>query len=200
MVNLKKLYLAYKISKNPQKVGDFALLKSDLFGARANRSTEAKMQSVRGYYPAIDLEKLSQLPPQTFGYEYARYMQKNKLQPIKISPEFAEIAKGNVFATRYAVTHDMFHLLLGFDTSYAGEIGVLAFAVEQSYSRMLNFSLFPAMVIYAAIAPRQFKSILANMRRGKQMAQKARFLLNYRFEDNWSLPIDTVRSDLGIEC
>ena len=200
MVDLKKLYLVYKVFKNPEKAGDFALLKSDFFGARANRSTEAKMQSVKGYYPAIDLEKLSQLPPQTFGYEYARYMQKNKLQPIKISPELADIARDNVFAARYAITHDMFHLLLGFDTSYAGEIGVLAFAVEQNYSRMLNFSLFPAMVIYSAIAPTQFKFILANMQRGKHKAQKARFLLNYRFEDNWSLPIDTVRSDLGINC
>ena len=199
MVNFKKLYLAYKTFKNPQKIGDFALLKSDLFGARANRTTEAKMQSVRGYYPAIDLKKLSQLPPQTFGYEYARYMQQNKLQPIKISPEFAEVAHNNVFATRYAVTHDMFHLLLGFDTTYAGEIGVLAFAVEQNYSRMLNFSLFPALIIYSAIAPTQFKSILANMRRGRKMAQKARFLLNYRFEDNWAKPIDTVRSNLNIE-
>ena len=200
MVNLNKLYLAYKISKNPEQAGDFALLKSSAFGARANRLTEAKMQSVRGYYPEIDLEKLSQLPLGTFGYEYARYMQKNKLQPIKISPEFAEIARSNVFATRYAVTHDIFHLLLGFDTSYAGEIGVLAFAVEQNYSRMLNFSLFPAMVIYSAIAPTQFRSILANIRRGKQMARKASFLLNYRFEDYWTKPIDTVRLDLGIEC
>ena len=200
MVNFKKLYLAYKISKNPERAGDFALLKSSAFGARANRATEAKMENVRGYYPAIDLEKLSQLSPQTFGYEYVCYLQENKLQPIKISPELAEIACDNVFAARYAVTHDMFHVLLGFDTSYAGEIGVLAFAVEQNYSRMLNFSLFPATIIYLAIAPKQFKFILANMRRGKQMAQKTRFLLNYRFEDYWSLPIDTVRSDLGIKC
>ena len=200
MINFNKLYLAYKISKNPERAGDFALLKSTAFGARANRRTEAKMQSVRGYYPEIDLEKLSQLLPGTFGYEYARYMQENKLRPIKISSKFAEIAQNNVFATRYAVTHDIFHVLLGFDTSYAGEIGVLAFAVEQNYSRMLNFSLFPAMVIYSAIAPNQLKSILANVRRGKQMARKASFLLNYRFEDYWTKPIDTVRSDLGIEC
>lgn len=199
MINLKQLYLAYKISKNPERAGDFALIKSNVFGARANRSTEAKMQSVKGYYPEINLQKLGQLPPVTFGYEYARYMQENKLQPIQISPELAEIAQSNVFATRYAVTHDMFHVLLGFDTSYAGEIGVLAFAVEQNYSRMLNFSLFPAAVIYSAIAPTQFKSILANIYRGKQMAKKATFLLNYRFEDYWATPIATIRSNLGIE-
>ena len=76
---------------------------------------------------------------------------------------------------------------------------MLAFAASQNYSRMLNLSLLAAMFIYPAIAPTQFKSIVANVRRGKQMANKASFLLNYRFEDYWTKSIDTLRSELGIE-
>ena len=89
------------------------------------------MQQVIGYYPPIDLKKLSQLPEGTFGREYAHHLRDNNLKPLNISPELHDVAKRNVFALRYAVTHDIFHVLLEFDTSYAGEIGVLAFATEQ---------------------------------------------------------------------
>ena len=135
-IKFKRLYQGFQAYKNSENLGDFALLKADAFGAKANPAIVEKMQQVKGYHPAIDLSKLRQLPPGTFGYEYASYMLHNQLRPLNISPELEDIAQNNVFALRYAVTHDMFHVLLGFDTSYAGEIGVLAFAVEQKYSKL----------------------------------------------------------------
>ncbi|WP_019506062.1 Coq4 family protein [Pleurocapsa sp. PCC 7319] len=197
-IDFKKLYLASKISKNSERAGDFALLKSDALGVRANPEIKAKMTLVKKYYPAINLEELSQLPLGTFGHEYALHMQKNKLKPLKISSEFSEIADSNVFALRYAVTHDIFHVLLGFDTSYAGEIGVLAFATEQNYSRSLKLGLLFAILLYPVLAPNQLKVIFANLRKGKQMARKANFLLNYRFEDYWAKPITVLRYELNL--
>ncbi|WP_019509001.1 Coq4 family protein [Pleurocapsa sp. PCC 7319] len=197
-INFKKLYLAYQISKNHERVGDFVLLKADAFGAQANPEIEAKMMQVQGYYPEIDLEELKQLSSGTLGYEYARYMEENQLTPLKVSPEMSELAERNVFALRYAVTHDIFHILLGFDTSYAGEIGVLAFAAEQNYSRTLKLSLFPAILIYSVVAPTQLKAMFANLRQGKQMAKRSKFLLNYRFEDHWTKPIAKLRSELNL--
>lgn len=179
-------------------MGDFALLKADALGAKANPEITEQMEKVIGYHPFIDLVQLSQLPPGTFGYEYALHMQKNKLQPINISPELEEIAQNNVFALRYAVTHDIFHVLLGFDTSYAGEIGVLAFAVEQNYSRSQKISLWIAQFLYPILAPQQFKAIFASVQKGKQMGKKADFLLNYCFEDYWTEPLSMVKDRLGI--
>lgn len=60
--------LAYK---NSGKFGDFALLKSDFFGAKLSSDVIAKLQPLEGYHPPIDLDKLSQYPPGTFGQEYA---------------------------------------------------------------------------------------------------------------------------------
>jgi len=126
-------------------------------------------------------------------------LQKNKLKPLNISPELAEIGQNNLFALRYAVTHDMFHVLLDFDTSYAGEIGVLAFAVAQKYSKLQNISLAIAQILYPLLAPRQLKAIFTKIYRGKRMGKQARFLLNYRFEDCWSKPLDSLRQELGIK-
>ncbi len=69
------------------------------------------MQQFKGYYPTINLAELKQLPVDSFGYQYAEFMQINNLQPLNISPALADIAQRNVFALRYAVSHDIFHVL-----------------------------------------------------------------------------------------
>ena len=197
-LNCKSLYKAYKALKKSEYLGDFAVLKADGLGAKSNHKIEAKMLSVRGYYPSINLQELIELPLDTFGYHYALYMQRNRLKPLDISPGLAEIATNNVFALRYAVTHDMFHVLLDFDTSYAGEIGVLAFAVAQKYNKLQSLGLPIATLIYVILAPGQIKAIFANRQRGKFMGQKANFLLNYRFEDHWTETLTSLRKKLNI--
>lgn len=199
MIKLKRIFQAIKALNNSENIGDFALLKADALGAKANSAIATKMQSVRGYYPQINLAQLAQLPKGTFGYEYAQFMEQNKLQTINISPELAEIADKNVFAVRYAITHDIFHVLLGFDTTYAGEMGVLAFAVEQKYSNSQKISLWLAQLLYPILAPHQTKAMFANKRRGQALAKKAIFLLNYRFEEHWTEPLITIRKKLNID-
>ncbi|MBD6620600.1 hypothetical protein FNW02_33740 [Komarekiella sp. 'clone 1'] len=190
-----KAVLAYKDSEN---LGDFAILKSNLLGAKASLEVASKLQQVMGYHPPINLETLSQYSQGTFGREYAHHMQVNNLKPLNISPELEDIARRNVFSLRYIVTHDIFHVLLGFDTSYAGEIGVLAFAAEQKYSKSLKISLLFATVLYPILAPQQIKTIFANLKKGRELGKKADFLLGYRFEDYWKEPINEVRKRLGL--
>lgn len=190
-----KALIAAKKSGN---LGDFAILKSELFGAKISPEISAKLQSVEGYHPPIDLDKLSQYPPGTLGRAYADHMQINHLKPLIISPDLAEIAKRNVFALRYVVTHDIFHVLLGFDTSYAGEIGVLAFASEQNYSKSLKISLWIAKWLYPLIARQQISEILSNLKKGQYLGKKNDCLLSYRFEEHWKEEITDLRNKLNL--
>ncbi len=184
LIKFKQLYQAKRAYKSGN-LGDAAILKADAFGSKVNPEVESKLQQVVGYHPPIDLEKLSQYPKGSFGWEYAHHMKVNHLKPFNVSPELEDIAKSNVFALRYAVTHDIFHVLLGFDTSYAGEIGVLAFAAEQNYSPSLVTSLRIARVLYPILAPSQIKAIFASLRKGQELGNKAKFLLGIRFEEYW---------------
>jgi ubiquinone biosynthesis protein COQ4 len=190
-----KALLAYK---NSQNYGDFAILKSDLLKAKAEPAVASRLKEVVGYHPYIDLNDLSQYPEGTFGREYANHMLKNNLKPFNISPELEDVAQRNVFALRYVVTHDIFHLLLGFDTSYAGEIGVLAFATAQNYSKSLKTSFWLAKLLYPIIAPKQRKAIFANIQKGLEIGKKAQFCLGYRFEEHWKEPIDKIRNRLEL--
>ena len=194
-LNRIKTALAYKNSPN---IGDFAILKSDILGATVSPEVTDKLQNVVGYHPLIDLDKLIEYPEGSFGRKYAEHMKRNNLQSISISPELEDIAQRNVFALRYAVTHDIFHALLGFDTSYAGEIGVLAFAAAQNYSKSLKIGLWFAKILYPIVAPRQIKAIIVNQRKGKELGQKAKFLLGYRFEEHWNEALSKVKEDLGL--
>ena len=178
--------------------GDFAILKADAFGARANPEVLARLQSVVGYYPPIDLEFLATLPSGSLGYEYARHMRSLALQPLTVSPALEEVARRNVFALRYAITHDIFHVLLGFDTSYAGEMGVLAFAVAQGYSPLQRPALWIATILYPLLAPGQIRAIFENRRAGLRLGREARFLLGYRFEEMWERPLLEVAQELGL--
>ena len=198
MWNKLKQIKALQAYKNSENYGDFAILKSDLFGAKVNPTVEAKLQYVVGYHPHINLEELSKYPQGTFGREYAEHMRENNLKPFNISPELEDIARRNVFALRYVVTHDIFHLLLGFDTSYAGEIGVLAFAAAQNYSKSLKISLWLAKFLYPIIAPKQRKAIFANVEKGLELGKKAQFLLGYRFEEHWKESINEIRIRLEL--
>ncbi len=92
------------------------------------------------------------------------------------------MAKRNVFALRYVVAHDILHVLLGFDTTYAGEISVLAFAAQQNYSPFLKISLAIAKGLYPFLPPWQLKHIFANVRQGQELGKVAKFLLGIRFE------------------
>ncbi|NJL78043.1 MAG: hypothetical protein HC836_08765 [Richelia sp. RM2_1_2] len=198
MLNKFKQIQAALAYKNSQNYGDFAILKSDILGAKISKEVADKLQNVVGYHPKIDLDKLIQYPQGTFGREYAEHMKINNLQPLNISSELEEVAQRNVFALRYVITHDIFHVLLNFDTSYAGEIGVLAFAAAQNYSKSLKVSLWLAKLLYPIIAPRQFRAIVANREKGQELGENANFLLGYRFEEHWEESLNRVRKHLGL--
>ena len=94
--------------------------------------------------------------------------------------------------------HDIFHILLGFDTSYAGEMGVFGFTVGQNYSKMLKLVEPIILLIFCFIAPTQIKKIWECDRRGKALGKQAQCLLIYPFEENWTRPIIDIRSELGL--
>jgi ubiquinone biosynthesis protein Coq4 len=125
-------------------------------------------------------------------------MKQHNIQPLEISPDLREEADRSPFALRYTVTHDIFHILLGFDTSYAGEMGVFGFTVGQNYSKMLKVVEPLILLLFCVIRPFQIEKIWSCDRLGKVLGRQADCLLNYRFEENWARPINDVRAELGL--
>lgn len=180
------------------EAGDIAYLKIELLRIGGSSTLLAKLQVLRDRNSTLDLEELTQLPEGTLGYEYARHLKQHNIQPLEISPDLIEAAKTNPFALRYIATHDIFHVLLGFDTSYAGEIGVLGLTIGQNYSKFLNAYEPIVKHLYPLIFRSQAEQIRTNLGRGKAIGEQAECLLVYPFEDNWSRPIEDVRAELRL--
>lgn len=178
--------------------GDFALLKAELFGTKAPPEIDKKLNLVKGYRPQIDIPALSQLPENTFGRHYANWMIEQNLTPFVISEDLTDIADRNTLAMRYAITHDMIHVLTGFDTSYAGEIGVLSFAVAQNYSPQFKTGLKIASILYPILSLGKFQSIKRAKLMGGELGHQAKFILGERLEDYFKEDLDTLRRQLSL--
>ena len=198
MATFKRFIKAIKDYYQQGEAGDIAYLKIELLRIGGSPELLAKLEGLEDYYPTVDLEELAQLPEGTLGYEYAQHMNQNGIHPLRISDDLIEAARANPFALRFTATHDIFHILLGFDTSYAGEIGVLGFTIGQGYSKFLNAYEGVVKHIYPLIFPSQAKQIRANLKRGKAIGEQAQCLLAYPFELNWSRLIEDLRAELGL--
>jgi ubiquinone biosynthesis protein COQ4 len=197
----KSLRRAIQMYRNKGPIGDMALLKADAFGVRGTRETESRLDAVRGHAPPLDLEALRDLPEGTLGREYARLLDLGGYEPFTVSPAIEpDLLARNAFAYRLQITHDMFHVLTGFDTSYAGEIGVLAFTTAQDYTHVQRYLAMPlALLLYPLLAPRQIRAIYRCAWQGWRMGKRASFLIAERLEDWLARPVAELRAELGIE-
>ncbi len=92
-----------------------------------------------------DVPALLELPADTLGGAYARFMTERSLSPESIPHLQARTDLEYVIAHFYE-THDLWHVLTGFDTSASGEAGLQAFYVAQNES-FLPFFLLSAILL-----------------------------------------------------
>ena len=177
------------------------MLKTDLVGADVFPHLRAKLDPVRGYHPRLDLDALAALPPDTFGYAYARFLRENHLSPFVLTDATTpELAARNAFGIRYAITHDMFHVLLGYDTRWPGELGVLGFAVGQGYTPWQRLGAALAWLLYPLLSGFQLGALWRAWTRGVRLGRAAPFLLGVRLEDRMATPLTELRAELGLSA
>ncbi len=175
--------------KEPTK-GDAAILKAEALGRRTPPALAQRLREVTGFVPRVDMGQLRALPPDTFGNAYARHMDALALDPFVISDWVkAEVIERQVFLVRLTACHDMLHVLLGFDVSIAGEMGVFAFTAAQRYLVAQRVGLWLVKLLYPVRYPFQAREILAAIRHGEAAARGARDVLAVRLEDFWRVPL-----------
>ncbi|MCA1663753.1 MAG: hypothetical protein LC659_05720 [Myxococcales bacterium] len=78
----------------------------------------------------LDLKLLRALPTGTLGREYALMMDRNGLDPASI-PTLPDEDEGKYVRAHLYETHDLWHVVTGFGTDVAGELGLQAFYQAQ---------------------------------------------------------------------
>jgi ubiquinone biosynthesis protein Coq4 len=141
----------------------------------------------------IDLQQLSQLPPDTLGGAYARHM---LAQGFTVD-SFIEPELDDVFERRLGIAHDVQHIMTGFDSSPIGEFGLAAFMLVQ-YRDLLNVFVLSWVPWSMLGNPWAIPKLWASLYRGFTQGWRSRPLVAYPFEDNWAKPIAEVRRELRI--
>lgn len=184
---------------DPNRIGDVSVYKSELSAARARPEIEAQLADVRNYRPKVDFDALARLPENSFGRSFEAFMRAHQLQPFEVSDSPPpEMVARNAFVVRYAIIHDMVHVLTGFDTSWPGEVGVWAFVGAQGYSR--GFVLAAWMAMFAALfrCPTRLGLAWRQWRAGWAMGRQAQLLIKLRIEDRFADDLHDLRAELGI--
>jgi ubiquinone biosynthesis protein COQ4 len=181
------------------RTGDAAAMKTAAFGNPAYPDVERELAALEAPYPDIDLATLRAYPEGTFGRAYADHMDACDLKPFHVSAEVAEeLGPAQVLGVRYVLLHDAFHVLLDFDTSWPGELGVWSFVSAQRYSRDFDRGVRLARQLYPLLAPRKKQELQAAYARGKRMGEHAPRLLAAPLETLFVEPLEEVRCKLGL--
>lgn len=147
--------------------------------------------------PAIDgraVAALAALPPNTLGGAYARFLEREGLDPdvFRPTPELPPTAQ--YVSQRLRQTHDLWHVLTGYDTSVSGELALQAFYYGQTH--------LPAPALIAIFGALRFGSwrepMLQRLVEGYRRGKAAEFLPPISWEDHWEEDLDEVRNLLQI--
>jgi ubiquinone biosynthesis protein Coq4 len=144
-----------------------------------------------------DLDALLQLPANTLGYAFARNLTDKGFDPDYFRKR--EIKNDiDYVLMRLRQTHDIWHVITGFDTDPVGELGVKAVEVAQTRRPMAAVVSCGGVMRFLLHDPENLGKVLAAVSAGYQMGIKSKLLLAQRWEDHWDRPLDEWRAMLNL--
>jgi ubiquinone biosynthesis protein COQ4 len=197
VVNFSKLRRMFRALRAGAPLGDVVVLKLDALSS-PSMNVERELASLRGHTPPQDLGLLRGLPGGSLGREYARFLDANGITPLVVSAAVRESFARAPYALRYTATHDLHHVLAGFDTGLAGEAGVLAFNVGQGSAPIGPAMLWLVRLLFTLASPTQARAIARNVRVGLAMGRRAQLVIASPLESWFDRPLADVRVRLGI--
>jgi ubiquinone biosynthesis protein COQ4 len=149
------------------------------------------------YHPAkYDLDELAKLPMNTLGYNYSVHMKKNNLDP-EYYHDTKPLHPMHYLRLRIRKTHDIWHLLAGYDTSLNGEMGLQGvyfaeFTNGQS-AMILAGGVFKALF---AFDYKQLEDYIFYFVEGYNKGKKCLPLLPVKWEEYWEEDLAGIRKRL----
>jgi ubiquinone biosynthesis protein COQ4 len=181
-----------------ERSGDIAVHKADLFLGRMSRRQREQLAALDLLIPTIDMPALRALPEGSFGRAYADFLDDNQLGPFTLSAEMPpEVVARNAHWARYALVHDMLHVLLGYGPDLAGEMGVYAFTLAQRLSWVFWLYLPLALVVLPILAPHRLPRMIQNFRRGYRLGRRLPNQIALPLDRRFAEPLERVRAELG---
>ena len=143
------------------------------------------------------LPELKQLPINTLGYQWADLLEANNLQPKFFVNENHDDDR-TYLINRLHDTHDIWHIILGFDTSEPGESGMNAFTYAQAYSPTTCMLMAAKLVRAIQMDESHRHRMMHNISRGYRLGLALEPFLAVAWEDHWECPVHDLRQQVGL--
>jgi ubiquinone biosynthesis protein COQ4 len=148
---------------------------------------------------AVNLEELSQLPEGTLGYVYAHKLKSQDFNPYfyKTVPVVDDVSYLKML---WRTTHDIYHLVAGFDTDEIGEIGLQAFVVAQTQIPISAMIVSFGLVMISLYRPDKFQYLMSEITRGYNLGSHTpgKFMAQ-KWDKYWDVPLSEIRANLGMQ-
>ena len=144
-----------------------------------------------------DTEALRRLPPGTLGRMYADHLDSMGFDPdyyrkIDVRDDIDYVMM------RIRQTHDIWHVVTGFDTHPLGEICVKAVELAQTHRPMAAAICAGGIFRYMLHEPDRFGDCIESIVAGYHLGLRAGPLLSMRWEMLWDRKLEDLRAGLGV--
>lgn len=146
---------------------------------------------------SINIPELLELPEFTLGGAYARHIVSQGFNPEAFVSQ-SDNAE-NWVEQRLALSHDVYHIITGFDGTPIGEFGLATFCLAQFWD-LLNVFVLSFLPLQIISDFKKAPQIIGSVIKGLIMGMKSKPIFAYQFEANWDKPISEVRKELGISA
>ncbi|MBW4562272.1 MAG: ubiquinone biosynthesis protein [Mojavia pulchra JT2-VF2] len=147
--------------------------------------------------PPHDLKALLQYPQDSLGYTYASSLKQAGFHTlaakVKIDSDTSYVEN------RWYQTHDIWHIITGFDTSEIGEIGLQAFYLAQFQLPLASMLIANSLIATTLLQPEELSLLLGAIAKGWEMGQTAKPLIAQKWEEAWEKPVAVWRAELNVQ-
>ena len=143
-----------------------------------------------------DFDALARLPEGTLGYAFAKHMRdRNLARDFYPTPNVSD--DGSYVSLRMRQTHDVWHVVTGFDTDIPGELGLQAFMLAQ-INTPLALVTIGLMTLRKLYDGEGIDAMFDHVTRGWQMGRRAKPFFAQRWERGWSRRLAEWRDELYV--
>jgi ubiquinone biosynthesis protein COQ4 len=138
----------------------------------------------------VSYAALRALPDGTLGREYARFLDDNEITPDAFE-ELPNVVDERVAWTmlRLRQTHDLWHVLTGFEPDVRGELLLQAF----TYAQLRMPSALVLVILGTLRRMRPSVAFVRELRHAFRRGEATAPLVTFRWEDHWATPVTELR-------
>ncbi|CAG8575129.1 2592_t:CDS:2 [Paraglomus brasilianum] len=145
----------------------------------------------------VDIMALRRLPDGSFGREYVRFLDDQKVSPdTRVKVHFIDDEELAYVMQRFRECHDFFHTLTNLSTTVEAELALKWFEMIQTGLPVTTISSFFG---HFSLTYKERKRLFEKyVPWALQCGFQSKLLLNVYFEECWDMKLDQLRKDLGI--